>query len=160
MPTEIERKFLVTNDRWREQAQRAQRMCQGYIAGSAQGSVRVRIAGEQAWLNIKSATLGIERLEYEYAIPLNEAEELLAKLVTGGQIDKTRHWLTMAGHTWEIDEFHGDNQGLVVAELELSAVDEAFTQPDWLGQEVSMEARYYNSELVRHPYKNWSQAER
>jgi adenylate cyclase len=155
MPKEIERKFLVTGDGWREATERAVRYRQGYLAGSERSSVRVRLSDREAWLNIKSATLGVERLEYEYAIPLNEAEEMLDRLCEGHRIDKTRHYVPLGRHTWEVDVFEGGNAGLVVAEIELNAPHEAFQRPDWVGEEVSDDPRYYNVYLAEHPYKSW-----
>ena len=109
-----------------------------------------------ASLNIKSMTLNISRLEYEYAIPEADAHEMLDQLCKRPLIEKTRHYIEAGGHTWEVDEFAGENAGLVVAELELAAEDEAYDRPDWLGEEVSDEARYYNVSLVTHPYRDWS----
>ncbi len=155
MATEIERKFLLVDDSWRQQAQPGTRYTQGYLGAIDRASVRVRIAGDKAALNIKSATLGIQRSEYEYPIPPADAREMLEQLCTGPLIDKTRYLVVHAGHTWEIDEFHGDNAGLIVAELELGSADEAFARPAWLGAEVSEDPRYYNVNLVRHPYSRW-----
>ncbi len=155
MATEIERKFLVNSDRWREQADAGQHLAQGYLIGAREASVRVRIEGEQANLNIKSATLGIYRQEYEYAIPLADAREMLDTLCEKPAIEKTRYHVEHAGHTWEVDVFEGENAGLVVAEIELASESEPFEQPDWLGEEVSADPRYYNVSLVKHPYKAW-----
>lgn len=170
MATEIERKFLLANDDWRAQADGGVVMRQGYLcalsssdepsadrlsADKNKSSIRVRIAGEQANLNIKSATLGITRQEYEYAIPLADANELLDTLANGPLIEKTRYHVQHGVHTWEIDVFAGDNQGLVVAEVELSSADESFERPSWLGEEVSDDPRYYNVCLVKHPFKDW-----
>jgi adenylate cyclase len=121
--------------------------------------VRVRIAGGGARLNMKAGGLVASRLEYEYAIPVADARELLA-LADGPLIDKTRHFVEHGGMTWEVDEFHGDNSGLVVAELELTREDEPFARPPWLGKEVTEFSRYYNVCLVKHPYKAWTEAER
>lgn len=158
MATEIERKFLVTSDAWRAQAQDALRMRQGYLPGMETASVRVRVAGERAWLNIKGATLVVSRREYEYPIPLADAEEMLDALCARPLIEKTRHHVRLGPHLWEVDVFEGDNAGLVVAEVELSFPDEPFERPPWLGREVSGEARYYNVSLVRHPYRSWGEA--
>ena len=160
MATEIERKFLLANDSWRAQADAGTPMRQGYlIAASSQqqlkASVRVRIAGEEANLNIKSATLGVTRQEYEYPIPVHEANEMLDTLAEGPLIEKTRYHVPHGGHTWEIDVFSGDNAGLVVAEVELASADESFQRPSWLGEEVSDDPRYYNVCLVQHPFKDW-----
>jgi len=159
MPREIERKFLTSSDAWRPQARTSQAMSQGYLASSDRASLRVRIAGEDAWLNIKSGGLVASRLEYEYAIPVDEARELLA-LAEGPLIEKTRHFVEHGGMTWEVDEFHGDNSGLVVAELELDSEDAPFSRPAWLGVEVTELRRYYNVCLVTHPYRVWNDAER
>jgi adenylate cyclase len=159
MPREIERKFLPSSDAWRALAHRSQRMTQGYLARGGRVSVRVRIAGDEAHLNMKAGGLVASRHEYEYAIPVDEARELLA-LADGPLIDKTRHFVIHDGFEWEVDEFHGDNDGLVVAELELTREDEVFPEPSWLGVEVTALRRYYNVCLVDHPYRAWTEAER
>jgi len=161
MPVEIERKFLVTGDAWRRDVSRSEPMAQGYLAGppTSRCSVRVRIAGEDAWLNIKSVTLGVERDEYEYAIPHADAERMLATLC-GERVEKIRHHVAAGKHVFEIDEFLGENAGLVVAEIELAHADEPFERPAWLGREVTPIARYYNVNLASHPFSRWSAAER
>jgi adenylate cyclase len=166
MGIEIERKFLVNGDGWRADASLSERMVQGYLAGAravqeggALASVRVRRAGERAWLNIKAARLGIERAEYEYPVPVDDAEAMLASLCDG-VVEKVRHHVEVDGALFEVDEFLGANQGLVVAEIELPAADAAFPRPAWLGREVSSLARYYNVNLIAHPYRDWSRAER
>lgn len=156
MAIEIERKFLLASDDWRGAVVRSQRLRQGYLVppgGTA--SVRVRIAGERAELNIKAAVLGRSRTEYEYPIPLADAEQMLDGLCVG-RVDKTRHLVECAGWHWEIDEFEGDNAGLVVAEIELPSADAAFPRPHWLGEEVTEQARYYNHALAQTPYRHWS----
>jgi adenylate cyclase len=155
MATEIERKFLLRDDSWRDQVEQSQRMAQGYLQRSGDTAIRVRIAGDQAHLNIKKSLDGIHRLEYEYPIPLADARELLEQVALPTPIDKTRHLIRQGPHTWEIDEFHGDNAGLIVAEIELSHADEAFDRPAWLGEEVSSDTRYYNSNLSERPFKDW-----
>jgi adenylate cyclase len=160
MAREIERKFLVRNDAWRRNSAPGVVMRQGYLNDvtrerEPRASVRVRVAGERSWLNVKSATLGIQRLEFEYAIPVADAREMLASLCAGRTIEKTRHVVLHRGHEWEVDVFHGRNEGLVVAELELRAQDEAFEHPPWLGEEVSGDPRYYNVSLARNPYRSW-----
>lgn len=155
MATEIERKFLVADESWRDSADAGTRIRQGYLVGAKKASVRIRIEGEQANINIKSATLGVRRQEYEYPIPVEEAEELLDTLCEQPQITKTRYHVPYQGHTWEVDVFAGENQGLIVAEVELASEDEAFALPPWAGREVSDDARYYNVCLIRHPYSEW-----
>jgi len=159
--TEIERKFLVTGDAWRSTDSRRESMAQGYLAGppASRCSVRVRIADDNAFLNIKSIALGIERDEYEYAIPLDDAERMLATLA-GQRVEKIRHYVDVAGHLFEIDEFLGDNAGLIVAELELDRADAEFPRPDWLGGEVSHLPRYYNLNLATYPFSRWTDDER
>jgi len=152
---EIERKFLVVNDDWRRQVHRSLEMRQGYMAAGGRSSVRVRLSGDQAWLNIKSRTVGVERHEYEYEIPAADGREMLEGLCEGPLIEKTRHEVPVAGHLWEVDVFEGDNAGLVVAEVELGRADEPFVKPGWAGEEVSHDPRYYNAALVSHPYRDW-----
>ena len=166
MAIEIERKFLLANDGWRAAVERSEPIAQGYLVGaqalrdgSARASVRARLAGAQAWLNIKAARLGIERAEFEYPIPVDDAKDLLATLCDG-VLEKTRHHVRVDGVLFEVDEFAGDNHGLVVADVELPAVDAPFPRPAWLGREVSTLARYYNVNLIAHPYRQWSPAER
>ncbi|WP_313170633.1 CYTH domain-containing protein [Stenotrophomonas sp.] len=161
MGIEIERKFLVTGDGWRAAAHAVVPMAQGYIndiaamdSGAQKASVRVRIQGEAAYLNIKSRELGHTRQEFEYPVPVNEARELLA-LCVGGLIDKRRHLVQHGGLLWEVDEFLGDNAGLVVAEVELASADQVFDMPDWAGAEVTDELRYYNLALASKPYNQW-----
>jgi adenylate cyclase len=155
MATEIERKFLVSNDGWREQADAGTPFLQGYLNEQGRASVRVRIEGERANLNIKSADAGVQRQEFEYSIPLADAREMLAGLCAGGLVEKTRYRVSHGNHLWEVDVFDGANAGLVVAEIELDSITEVFDRPDWLGEEVSHEARYYNHFLARHPWKDW-----
>jgi len=166
MPIEIERKFLVTGDGWRAAAHAVLPMAQGYIndigamdRGEQKASVRVRIQGDEAFLNLKSRELGSTRQEFDYPIPPDDARALLA-LCVGGLIDKRRHLVRHEGHLWEVDEFLGDNAGLVVAEIELSSADESFVLPPWAGREVTDESRYYNLALASHPYAVWSAEER
>jgi len=160
MSYEIERKFLVASEGWREQCDGGEVMRQGYLAGSAQGSVRVRLSGTQARLNLKGATVGPTRREFEYPIPVADAEIILDELCHGPLIEKTRFRVRHGEHLWEIDVFAGDNAGLVVAEIELDAADEAFESPTWLGAEVTEDARYYNVALVKHPFCQWGEADR
>ncbi|TCV97510.1 adenylate cyclase [Luteibacter rhizovicinus] len=163
MGVEIERKFLLANDSWRDVVQRSEHIAQGYLvsaaairAGTARSSVRVRRSGDGAWLNIKSVTLGIERQEYEYPIPLVDALQLLADLCDGS-VEKIRHHVVVDGTLFEIDEFTGANVGLIVAEVELPSIDAAFPRPSWLGREVSNDARYYNVNLIEHPFARWEE---
>ena len=159
MPREIERKFLLKSDAWRSHVRQSRQMSQGYLASGGNVSVRVRVAGDEAWLNIKAGGFVASRLEYEYPLPLEDARELLA-LAKGPVIEKTRHFIEQGALTWEIDEFHGDNSGLVVAELELDSEGADFASPPWLGVEVTELRRYYNVCLVTHPYRAWTEAER
>lgn len=161
MPIEIERKFLVTNDRWRAAAHKVVPMAQGYIndqaameSGAQRASVRVRIAGDAAFLNLKSLAVGHTRQEFDYPVPLEDGSALLA-LCVGGLVEKNRHYVDHAGHLWEVDEFLGDNAGLVVAEIELGDAAEAFERPAWLGDEVTDDMRYYNLALASHPFARW-----
>ena len=155
MGIEIERKFLLANDEWRQHVSSSVQFRQGYLVGSEKSSVRVRIQGDKSNLNIKGATLGVRRQEFEYPIPMDDASELLSTLCAKPIIEKTRHYITAGEHTWEIDEFAGDNEGLIVAEIELNHEDDAFAAQSWLGKEVSGNERYYNSMLIKNPYKNW-----
>jgi adenylate cyclase len=155
MPAEIERKFLVKNDRWRSLAVREQRIAQGYLANTDRGSVRVRLMGDRAFLSVKSMTLGVTRSEFEYPIPADDARYILQNLCLRPIIEKTRYYIEQDPHLWEIDVFEGENAGLIVAEIELNHADEEFTKPDWLGAEVSDDPRYYNVKLMEHPYSQW-----
>lgn len=160
MPLEIERKFLVEGESWRAGVERSQAMRQGYLAGEGgRASVRVRVEGEQARLNIKAAVVGRARAEYDYPVPLEHAQEILASLCVG-VVEKTRHFIRQGELTWEVDEFDGANAGLVVAEIELPAEDTAFDQPAWIGREVTEDQRYYNHALSMTPYAEWPDADR
>ena len=156
MPIEIERKFLMANDDWRQHVSASHRIRQGYMGEIDKASVRIRVQGDKANINIKSATLEMRRMEYEYAIPLDEALEMLETLCKQPQVDKTRYLVEQGKHTWEIDEFYGDNAGLIVAEIELSDEAEVFDKPAWIGEEVTQDPRYYNVNLINHPYKQWT----
>lgn len=155
MATEIERKFLVLSDAWQSAVVKFKTMRQGYMSGNGKSSVRIRVEGDEANINIKSATLGIMRQEYEYSIPLADANEMLNSLCDKPMVEKTRHYVEANGYTWEVDVFTGDNEGLVVAELELPDEHSQFEKPEWVGEEVSDDPRYYNVCLVKHPYKDW-----
>jgi adenylate cyclase len=156
MGIEIERKYLVRHQGWREHVRHSEQYLQGYLLLDGRASVRVRVSGDRARLNIKSGELSIFRREYEYEIPRSDALEMLDSLCTGSIIDKRRHFVDFKGHTWEIDVFGGENAGLVVAEIELNDADEPFAKPDWLGEEVSEDPRYFNVSLVTHPFREWS----
>ncbi|HSH42271.1 MAG TPA: CYTH domain-containing protein [Arenicellales bacterium] len=155
MGTEIERKYLVVDDRWRTSVVRRRRLEQGYLALTDDCAVRVRLNGDSAQLNIKNATLDIERQEYEYPVPPSDAREMLDTLGAGRTVIKTRHWVEHRGDTWEVDVFEGDNRGLVLAEIELEQRDQHFPTPAWVGVEVSGDARYLNSSLAIAPYTTW-----
>jgi CYTH domain-containing protein len=155
MSIEIERKFLVVGDDWR--AAPAIAYAQGYLNRDKQRTVRVRVVQQQAWLTIKGANAGATRAEFEYPIPLADAEQLLA-LCDGPLVRKLRRIVEHAGSRWEIDEFQGDNAGLVVAEIELASEQASFEKPAWLGAEVTHDPRYYNSNLAAAPYSTWPQA--
>lgn len=155
MPQEIERKFLVTGD-YKSQAYAQSRIVQGYISSARGRTVRVRIRDAKGYLTIKGAAnaSGTSRYEWEKEIPRNEAEDLM-KLCEPGVIDKTRYLVHSGNHIFEVDEFHGANIGLVVAEVELASENESFEKPDFIGQEVTGDVRYYNSQLMKNPYTTW-----
>lgn len=157
MGVEIERKFLVADDSWREAAAPGLRYRQGYLTTDPGIAVRVRVSGDRAWLNIKSATVGVTRREYEYEIPAPDAHAILEELCVKPLIEKTRFVVEHSGRAWEIDVFEGDNAGLVVAEVELESEDEEVTLPAWAGEDVSHDVRYYNQRLVEHPYSRWAE---
>jgi len=154
MPVEIERKFLVNGDTWRGLGPGA-RYRQGYLSVEPGRTVRVRLADDSAWLTIKGRSEGMARAEYEYPIPVADAAEMLDTLCIHPLIEKVRYCIEHAGHTWEVDEFSGDNTGLVLAEVELAAADEAVELPAWAGREVTDDQRYYNASLQLHPYREW-----
>ncbi|MCC7682989.1 CYTH domain-containing protein [Janthinobacterium sp. FW305-128] len=154
MGVEIERKFLLAGDAWRGLGQ-AVLLRQGYLSSERERVVRVRIEGEQAMLTIKGANVGTTRGEWEYPIPLADAVELLDGLCEQPLIEKYRHRIEHAGMVWEVDEFLGVNAGLLVAEIELASEDQPFEKPEWIGAEVSGDARYYNANLIRHPFSQW-----
>jgi adenylate cyclase len=152
MATEIERKFLVQGSDWRQGP--GVPLSQAYLNRDKSRTVRVRIAGDKAFLTIKGVSRGASRAEFEYEIPLADARELL-KLSDGPVVEKTRYLVVHEGSTWEVDEFHGDNAGLVIAEIELTSENQPFTRPPWLGNEVTHDTRYFNSSLATHPYSHW-----
>jgi CYTH domain-containing protein len=152
MPTEIERKFLVTGSEWRQA--KGSHVRQGYLNRDKERTVRVRLAGEKAFLTIKGLSDGASRDEFEYEIPVTQAEQLLS-LCDGPILHKVRHVVEYSGLIWEVDEFLGENEGLVVAEVELEREDQPFQRPSWLGQEVTDDPRYFNSNLCTNPYSKW-----
>ncbi len=155
MGVEIERKFRLIDDSWRDWVCQKTLLRQGYIANTRRASVRVRLAGEAGWLSVKSMTPGLSRAEYEAAIPAVEANEMLDRLCEGPLIEKWRHIVVYQGSEWEIDEFLGENAGLVIAELELESEDTVFARPPWLGVEVTHDERYYNFRLSEKPFRHW-----
>jgi adenylate cyclase len=159
MAIEIERKFLLKNENWKSRVTETFLIKQGYLQSGLQASqkssVRVRIANKQANINIKSVDLTMVRQEYEYDIPLHDAEQMLTTLCDDAVINKTRYYVPYKSHLWEIDIFEGLNAGLQIAEIELTSVDENFEIPDWIGEEVTHDERYYNIYLLKHPYQQW-----
>ena len=154
MAHEIERKFLVADEAWRGLAP-GTLFRQGYLSTIKERTVRVRVAGGRAFLTVKGISVGATRREYEYAIPPGDANEMLDSLCERPIIEKTRYRIPMEGFIWEVDEFTGANAGLVIAEIELADEDQAFPRPAWLGREVTGDPRYYNANLIAHPYRNW-----
>jgi len=159
MGIEIERKFLMKSDEWKAHVTETHVIKQGYLQSglddSQKSSVRIRISNKQANINVKSAELSAVRQEFEYEIPLHDAEEMLHTLCSGAVIEKTRYYVPYASHLWEIDVFSGDNEGLQMAEIELGSLHEPFAKPDWIGPEVSHDGRYYNNALIKNPYCKW-----
>ena len=154
MGTEIERKFLVTGENWRKLAQGI-KYRQGYLCTEKERTVRVRTIADKGYLTIKGKSNGISRLEYEYEIPLEEADELLDRLCRKPLIAKKRYTIALKGFIWEVDEFFDENNGLIVAEIELEYEEQPFSKPDWIGREVSDDIRYFNSSLIDLPYTRW-----
>ncbi len=154
MPVEIERKFLVDTIP-SHKISRSKIVKQGYMVNDNSQVVRVRSMDDDHFLTIKSNTRGLSRLEFEYQIPKEDAMDMFKHLCGPSIIEKTRHYIEFQGHTWEVDEFHGKNKGLIVAEIELKSEDEQFDIPDWVGDEVSDDPRYYNMNLITNPYENW-----
>jgi adenylate cyclase len=153
---EIERKFLVTSDAFKKEAFSQKRITQGYLSTVPERTVRVRTKGDQAFLTIKGASneTGMSRFEWEKEIPVEDAKKLLL-LCEKGVIDKTRFEIKVGKHLYEVDEFYGDNQGLIMAEIELQSETESFEKPNWLGKEVTNDSRYYNAYLSKNPYTDW-----
>ncbi|AFY35005.1 CYTH domain-containing protein [Calothrix sp. PCC 7507] len=154
MAKEIERKFLVNGDSWREIAEGCV-YCQGYISTQKTVTVRIRIAGNQGYLTIKGPSVKYSRSEFEYSIPVQDAQEMIDTLCDRPLIEKTRYRIEFGGLTWEIDEFDGVNQGLIIAEVELSDEEQQIELPTWIGEEVSDDPKYFNSNLVKHPFSQW-----
>jgi len=154
MGVEIERKFLVRGDGWRALGEGVL-LRQGYLSSAPERTVRVRVEGGAAMLTIKGRSTGATRSEWEYPIPIPDAQALLDALCERPLIEKKRYRIPFDGIVWEVDEFLGENAGLVVAEIELSAEDQAFSKPDWVGEEVTHDPRYFNSSLIRNPYSRW-----
>ena len=154
MATEIERKFLVTGDEWQAETDSSSHLVQGYLSRGSERSVRVRTKGNnKAFLNIKSSTTGITRTEFEYEIPLKDANEILENIALQPVIDKTRYLVKKGAHTWEIDVFERENKGLVIAEIELSSEDEDFEKPAWIGKEVSDDPSFYNMNIESQDWR-------
>lgn len=154
MAKEIERKFLLQNDGWRSLGS-GRYYCQGYILTQGKQTVRVRIIGEQGYLTLKGPVQGMSRSEFEYEIPLADAQTILAELCQQPLIEKYRYKIPLGEVIWEVDEFLGENQGLLLAEVELNHAEQVIQLPDWIGDEVTGDPRYYNSNLVRNPFRNW-----
>jgi CYTH domain-containing protein len=154
MAKEIERKFLVKGETWRELAS-GEVYRQGYLSTGKEHTVRARVIGTEAYLTIKGPNKGAARLEYEYEIPLQDAEELLAELCEHPPIEKTRYKISFGGLVWEVDEFSGENEGLIIAEVELSDEEQEIKLPEWIGEEVTGDPRYLNANLVKFPYRRW-----
>ena len=154
MPNEIEHKYLVRRNVWKPSTPGVLYR-QGYLSSATERVVRVRIAGDKAYLTVKGITTGVTRLEFEYAIPIADATTMLDKLCEQPLIEKTRYREEFQGHVWEVDEFHGDNDGLLIAEVEVADESETFALPSWADAEVSNNPRYFNANLVSNPYKNW-----
>ena len=155
MGVEIERKFLVIGDQWKSQAEPVSYR-QGYLNLDPLRNVRVRTGGGQGFLTVKGKSTNLSRPEFEYEIPFSDAEQLL-ELCEGALIEKKRYKIPSGNHVWEVDEFFGDNQGLVVAEIELTSEEEAFVKPDWIGEEVSHDPKYINARLVQNPFSSWKE---
>ena len=157
MSQEVERKFLLKNDSYRSVVIEEFRIVQGYLSSVPERAVRIRIRGDRGFLTVKGigSESGASRFEWEIEIPLEDAQDLL-EICEPGVIDKTRHLVNYAGRTFEIDEFHGDNSGLVLAEVELDSEGQSFKKPAWLGREITGDDRYYNAQLIKHPYGEWN----
>jgi adenylate cyclase len=159
MALEIEHKFLLATDAWRRAVRQRRLLRQAYLANTTRCSIRVRVADSEAWLSVKAMTPGVSRAEYEVAIAVDDATAMMQDLREGAIVEKWRHIVPHEGHEWEIDEFLGDNAGLVIAEIELESEDEVFVRPQWLGGEVTHDPRYYNFRLASHPFNRWAAPE-
>ncbi len=155
MAIEIERRFLVADETWRESSESHERFVQGYILNSEEKCVRIRIAGDSAWITVKGGSDALNRLEFEYSIPLDDARTMIDTLCDDRVIDKIRHRISQGDLTWEVDVFSGPNSGLVIAEVELPTAETPFAHPPWLGEEVSHDPRYLNARLLRNPWPSW-----
>lgn len=153
MGKEIERKYLLKGDGWKGVP--GTHYCQGYLNSVKERTVRVRTINDKGFLTVKGISVGATRLEYEYEIPVKDARELLSELCEKPLIEKSRFKVEFGGLIWEIDEFYGENEGLAFCEVELSSEDQVIELPDWVGKEVTCDPRYFNSNLIKHPYKNW-----
>lgn len=154
MAKEIERKFLVIGDKWRELA-KGTHYRQGYLNSIKERTVRIRTINDKAYLTVKGPTVGVTRMEFEYEIPYNDCIEMLDNLAEKPIIEKTRYKIKADNLVWEIDEFFGVNDGLIVAEVELQSEEQKFEKPEWIGEEISGDPRYFNSNLVNNPYTTW-----
>jgi adenylate cyclase len=154
MGIEIERKFLVKDDSWKEHVEKELVCKQGYLVSDRNSTVRVRVIGDKAFLTVKGATYGLSRSEYEYEIPVMDAEGML-QFCPNAPVEKTRYLVRHAGMTWEVDVFEGQNSGLVMAEIELESEGQEFERPAWIGKEVSGDERYYNGYLSQNPFRRW-----
>ncbi len=155
MATEIERKFLVINDDWKKQVYKQEHYIQAYLYTNDKSSTRIRICNDKANINIKSSTIGITRAEYDYELPIDEAKEIVENLCERPFIEKMRYFVRHVEHVWEIDVFARENEGLVVAEVELESTIQTFEKPNWAGQDVSDDPKYYNVLLVTTPFNTW-----
>jgi len=159
MPKEIEKKYLVKGDKWRGLAEGVDYR-QGYLSTEPERTVRIRTMGEKAFLTIKGPTIGISRTEYEYPIPLADGNRMLDELCQKPIIEKKRYTIIIQEQVWEVDKFKGENEGLIVAEIELESEDQKIDLPDWIGEEVSHDPRYFNANLVSNPYSNWAESKK
>ena len=158
MGVEIERKFLLANNHWRTENIQGILYRQGYLGREKERTVRIRVAGKNAYLTIKGISQGAQRLEFEYEIPLHDANEMMHTMCIKPLIEKYRYKIQHSGLIWEIDEFLGDNAGLILAEVELQHPEQNIILPDWIGTEVTGDPGYYNANLIKNPYKNWDKS--